>query len=173
MGDLLPLLPLLPKSAAASVSVVPEARIARDPVRLHAALEQLRRDRSLVTAANRLRAVLRKLRQDHNVQAGPELDEAIDSLLAEEDQAARRHEETAAIADEKRIAAQDQKPSTIALVCEMNALMVNRHADYLVALRDLRVAAVARRAELEPPPEGPVLSTPAEVRSFFQKLRAG
>lgn len=170
MGAIADLLPLLPKPATGPLSVPPEPRIARDPQRLHAALETLRRDKSVVIATKRLRAFLRRFQHDHDVQAGPELDDAIKSLFVEEEAAARRHRETAALADEMRIAAQDQTSSTSALVHEMNALIVNRHADYLEALRDLRVAAVARRAELAPPPEGPVLSTPAEVRAFFQKL---
>jgi len=166
------LLPLLPKLATGSLPVAREPRIARDPARLRAALGELRGDQSVVTATKRLRAFLRSFRHDRSVQAGRELDDAIESLLTEEDDAARRHREIAALADAMLAAAQDQEPSTIALVHEMNALIVNRNADYLEALRDLRIAAVARRAELEPPPDGPVLSTPDEVRTFFQKLRA-
>lgn len=172
MSAIADLPPLLPKLATGPLSVAPEPRIARDPERLRAALGELRRDQSLVTATSRLRAFLQRFQQDRSVQAGPELDDAIESLLAEEKEAARRHQETAAHADEMLTAAEEQEPSTIALVHEMNALIVNRHADYLEALRDLRITAVARRAELEPPPDGPVLSTPAEVRAFFQKLHA-
>lgn len=172
MGAMVDLLPLLPSVPGGSLSVAPTPRIARNPRQLRAALDKLRQDQSVVITTGRLRTFLEKFQQDRTVQAGPELDDAIEALLTEEDGAAERHQKTTALAGEMVDAAQQQEPSTIALVREINELTVDRHADYLEVLQDLRIALMARRAELEPPPDGPVLSTPTEVRSFFQKLRA-
>jgi hypothetical protein len=172
MGAMVDLLPLLPSLAGGSQSVAPTPLIARDPRQLRAALDKLRQDQSVATATSRLRAFLQSFQQDRTVQAGPELDDAIEALLTAEEAAAKRPQKNIALAGEMVAAAQEQEPSTIALVREINELTVDRHADYLEVLRDLRISLMARRAELEPPPDGPVLSTPAEVRSFFQKLHA-
>ena len=75
-----------------------------------------------------------------------------------------------ALANERHAAA--AAPRFLALLQRMTVLMDEEVRLQAEAARDLRWALLELEAAAEPPADGPVLSSPAELSSFLQGLRA-
>lgn len=75
-----------------------------------------------------------------------------------------------ALANEERAAA--VAPHLLPLLRRMTGLIEEETRLLAEAVCEVRWALLEREAAAEPPADGPVLATPADVRSFLQGLRA-
>lgn len=113
-----------------------------------------------------------RVRDGHETMPQAERPAAIEVLLGIE----RTFDETGrltalrALANENRAAA--VAPHLLPLLRRMTGLIGEEMRLHAEAVRDLRWALLELDAAAEPPADGPVLSTPADVGGFLQGLRA-
>lgn len=100
-----------------------------------------------------------------------ELDAAIEVLLAAERSFAESLRSLTAKARQNEAEAAENAPHLLTLMQRMTALIEEEFQLCATAARDLRWAAMVLRAAGEPPADGPVLATPAEVSDFIRSLR--
>ncbi len=100
-----------------------------------------------------------------------ERDAAVEVLLAAERSFGEALQQLLPKARQNETEARKNAPHLLPPLQRMTALMEEEFLLYMEAARDVRWEVLALQAEDEPPADGPILSTPAEVGDFIQSLR--